>query len=104
MEIDTGGPEAATVEDIGNMTSNVSPMWTKALGCPLRDLQGKSGTELIPVIESAVSHIRHPDNAVEYRKLNPANGWGSHDSAARFLESILKACRNHPKALLRLSY
>ena len=58
MQIDTGGTDPATVEDIGNMTSNVSGMWTLALsGTRLADLEGKAGQECIPLLEAAVSHM-----------------------------------------------
>jgi hypothetical protein len=104
MKIDAGGNEPATVCDIGNYTSNVSPMWMRALGgARLSDLDGRSGRDLIPIFEAAVSHIRNPDNVAAYRAMEPANGWGSHDGAARYLEKILEACRKHPKALLRVS-
>lgn len=104
MVIDTGSDEPACVADIGNMTSNVSPMWTKALGFQLRDLDGKTGYECISPLEHAVSHIRHPENTKAYKEMNPPNGWGNHESAAGYLEAILAACRQHPKATLKLSY
>lgn len=100
LMIDTGGTEPAEIEDIGNMTSNVSCMWTKALGFPLTRLEGKLGDECIGPLEKAVSHIRHPDNAKDYQAMNPSNGWGNHDGAAEYLEDILAACRRHPKAFL----
>jgi hypothetical protein len=105
MEIDTGGEWPSIVEEIGNMTSNVACMWYAALNdTDLRDLEGKTGLELIPILEAAVSHIRHPDNAAKYSAMNPSNGWGNHNGAAEFLEKILAACRLHPKAKLSLSH
>ena len=102
MTIDTGGPDLATVAEIGNCTSNVSGMWLLALGEPLRDLDGRTGAELIPLLERAVSHIRHPSHAAVYRGMEPSNGWGSHEGAARYLERILAACRAHPLARLEI--
>ena len=98
------GLEDCSVEYIGNMTSNVSGMWTLALGFPLRQLEGRTGEECIPNLERAVSHIRHPQNVEAYKKLNPPNGWGNHEYAAEYLEKILAACRRHPKAKLHLSH
>ena len=103
MTIDTGGSELATVHEIGNCTSNVSGMWMLAIGEPLRDLDGRTGAELIPLLERAVSHIQHPDNAAVYRGMEPPNGWGSHEGAALYLECILGACRAHPLARLEIS-
>lgn len=93
-----------TSEEIGNMTSNVSGMWTKALGgVRLRDLDGKTGADLIPLLEAAASHIRHPDNRAAYVAMEPGNGWGSHDGAADCLEKILRACRQNPRATFQVS-
>lgn len=117
MVIDTGGPEPAEVAEIGNMTSNVCGMWWLAIeGRPWTDADwgtwdttglagchGKTGAELIPVLEQAVSHIKHPDHAATYRAMTPENGWGSHFRAAEYLERILAACREHPKATLWIS-
>ena len=109
MQIDTGGEYPATVAEMGNYTSNCSPMWRKAISeatkrnCGLGDLEGKTGAELIPILEAAVSHMRHPANRADYTALNPTNGWGEYASAAKYLEGILTACREHPKAFLHVS-
>jgi hypothetical protein len=109
LEIDTGGAEPATVCDIGNHTHNTHNMWDLALAQGdashgMRTLDGMLALAAIPILEKAVSHIRHPDNAATYKAMNPPNGWGSHDSAAAYLERILAACREHPKARLRMSF
>ncbi len=103
LQVDTGGSEPATVCDVGNMTSNVSRMWTKALGYSLGDLHGKVAGDCIADLERATSHIRHPDNRGEYEAMNPANGWGDHGGAARYLQDVLDACRNHPKTIVYVS-
>jgi hypothetical protein len=115
MVIDTGGEYPATVKEIGNMTSNVSPMWSLALqaaGCKpeqeghrflLSKLEGWSGADAIPVLEKAVAHIYDAANYETYAALNPENGWGDVDSARRYLRNILEACREHPKAKLHFS-
>lgn len=104
MQIDTGGSEPARVCDIGNMTSNVSPMWTKALGFPLRDLQDKTGAECVPHLARALGHIRAPENRADYEAMNPPNGWGNHGHAIAFLQQIADACERHPKAQLHFWY
>lgn len=103
MQIDAGGEWPATVCDIGNMTSNVSGMWAKALGFPLADMEGWDGARCIPALESAVSHIRSPEHRTAYREMEPSNGWGSVEGAAEYLERILAACREYPKAHLHIS-
>ena len=74
MSIDTGGKEPVSVGDSINHTSNTSPMWTKAMGVPLRELDGKTGVEARPILNKGVNEMkRNPD---EYTPMNPENGWG----------------------------
>lgn len=103
------GVEWATVEDIGNMTSNLVGMWRKALtettGEPLglADLEGMSGADAAKLLGPAVTHIRAPEHAGVYARMNPENGWGNHEHAAAYLEKILAACVRHPLAKLHFS-
>ncbi len=103
MEIDTGGREMATVREIGNMTSNVSGMWTKALGFHLCEMQGWAGSECIPHLERALQRMDDPVTLHEYIAKSPSNGWGSPAGARGYLQEILDACRAHPKASLLIS-
>ena len=109
MRIDTGGEYLATVCEIGNMTSNVSPMWRRAISAAtgqemgLADLEGKTGAEIAPILNKALGHICDPANATEYRAMNPSNGWGDVNSAVQYLRAILDACNQHPKAMLYIS-
>jgi len=112
LEIDTGGEYPCTVADIGNMTSNVAPMWDHALnatGTPgrLKDFgdykMGMTGAEAAPLLERAVLHMEDPANHTTYRGMEPDNGWGSYKGALRCLRAILAACKEHPKAQLYFS-
>lgn len=102
MTIDTGGPEPVIVEEIGNMTSNVSPMWTKALGFPLADMESWTGKEVLPHVERALANISNPETRHEYEAMNPENGWGDVAGAAKYLTKIRDACKMHPKATFRI--
>lgn len=102
MEVDAGGPEPVSVTDSINHTSNTYAMWERALGFSLRELNGRMGAECIPLLESAIGHMRDPRNRISYQHMNPANGWGSHDSATAFLEDFLRLCERAPKALVRI--
>ena len=104
MEIDTGGKYRATVADIGNMTSNVSPMWTKAIGRRLSECEGMTGADLAPLLEAAIADMDDPSRRREYEALSPANGWGSVLGARDYLYDILVACREHPKAVFHASH
>jgi hypothetical protein len=100
MRIDTGGKSLACVEDIGGMTYNVTPMFRLAIGGDgLYELEGKTGAEIVARLETAVAHIRAPENRAAYEALNPPNRWGSHEGATEYLAKILAACRAHPKAI-----
>lgn len=103
MQIDTGGEWPACVREIGNMTSNVSGMWTKALGFPLADMEGWTGERATNPLVQAIAAIGDPKTRQEYEALAPSNGWGSVESAEKYLRAILKGCREHPKAHLYIS-
>lgn len=116
LTIDTGGEEPATVHDCGNMTSNVSPMWKHALesigfrgqetndrGTLLSGLEGMKGYEALVYLQPALAHMQDPANLEIYTSMNPSNGWGSVESAIRFLKAIIEGCRKHPRAQLRFS-
>lgn len=103
LVIDTGGPEPATVAELGNYTSNVSPMWAKALAAAgedirLSDTEGRLAADVLPLLIAAVSHMR--ENPDEYRAMNPPNGWGDYEGALRYLVGVAKACELHPKTTL----
>lgn len=88
----------------GNYTSNVSPMWHKALesaGWPggLAQFDGKSGCHAGPPLEWAVEHMKADPDA--YRAMNPENGWGNYEGAMHYLATIAEFCRRYPKATLR---
>jgi hypothetical protein len=104
LKIDTGGAEKATVCDVGNMTSNLSPMWKKAIGQPLSSLSGMGCAEAIEILEPAVADISDPTKAAEYEAMNPENGWGDHPAAVRYLTDLLNACKEHPRATIYVSY
>jgi hypothetical protein len=102
LMIDTGGPESATVAEIGNYTSNVSNMWAMALDMPLADLHEKNAGEAIPILESAIADMNaHPGN---YRAMNPPNGWGNFEGARDYLKKLLHACKENPKAFIYVSH
>jgi len=39
----------------------------------------------------------------KYRKLNPANGWGSYDNLVKVVEDLLNACTDNPDATVEVS-
>jgi len=84
------------VRDVGNMTSNVSGMWELALGGrTLSSLHGLGCDEALPLLNAAISHMAAPENGVEYAKMEPRNGWGSAETAIKYLRDIRAACEDY---------
>lgn len=102
LAIDTGGEHSATVAEVGNYTSNVAPMWRRALGCSLADLHGTPAADAIPVLERAVADMAV--NPGPYKEMEPSNGWGDYDGAFGYLHRLLDLCREHPRTTIEVSY
>ena len=106
LEVDVGGEEPVSLEgafDYWNYTSNVVPMWRKAM--PDTDgLAGLEGMECrLAAIELEVGIARMEADPKAYREMNPANGWGDFDSQLEKLRLLLAACRAAPLAKVAIS-
>jgi hypothetical protein len=88
------GVEDTEAEEIRNVTYNNARIFNKALGCSLRELNGKTAGDMIELIYRAIRDIEK--NKVFYKPLEPGNGWGGVDDALDFLEKLHKGCRKHP--------
>lgn len=104
IDVDTGGPEPHRYypADIGNYTSNVSGMWTKALGYRLADLNERTAGDCTADLQRAVSNME--TNRAEYEAMNPPNGWGDYAGALEYLRELYYACLASPKARIRISH
>jgi hypothetical protein len=90
----------------GNMTSNVSGVWTKA-GAPLRDWNDKTGVEVLPKLQGAIAALSDllPYERKEYEQLVRGDGsWGTADSAREFLIVIRDAICRDPFAKLSVGH
>jgi hypothetical protein len=66
----------------------------------LRDLVGKRGEDIAPVLAAAVEWgIEHFD---ELREQDPPNGWGNAEGAITYLWDIQRMCEAHPHARLAI--
>lgn len=81
---------SVTHEVVCDQTYNLAPMWLKALPFLLctADLGGRNCRDLLPNLRAGLLHII--ENEDDYRKLNPANGWGDFDG---FFEIYLRFVR-----------
>ena len=80
---------------VGDTTYNLGPMYAKALGIPLRALDGMPGRVASVLINEAIRELE--SKPAKFDALNPPNGWGSYESALGFLRALYVACVEHPK-------
>ena len=57
--------------------------------------------ELIDPLTLGIAALKNDPDF--YRRYNPSNGWGTYEGLVDFLESYLQACRDYPKARIRVS-
>lgn len=92
----------STYLDLGNMTSNVAPMWR--IACPSLDglakIDGKTGAEISGSLSAALRFMFKARRELE--KLNPENGWGNFQAAFRYFARITRAAQDHPDAVFRV--
>lgn len=105
LEVDVGGPELAEIDVLPhwNYTSNVAPMWRKAMPETdgLAGLAGMKASEAADHLSRGILRMRaDPDS---YRALNPENGWGDFHSQFLRLEELRDACRRAPRARVGVS-
>ena len=83
-------------------THNVVPMWHKAkIYDELYNNDGKHPKEIVDALRRGLKDMQeYPE---EYKLLNPENGWGSYDTAMKFLSAIIVACEKYPDAIIRIS-
>jgi hypothetical protein len=101
LEADLGGPEPVRLGD-WNYTSNVAPMWRKAMPSTegLAGMEGMTAGVAAEVLRSGISAMeRNPD---PYRALNPSNGWGSFDGQLDALRELLAEFEAAPHAKVRI--
>ena len=105
MSLDTGGEEPELVSLFeGNITHNLTTMASEAglYKCLWRvdENYGKNplAKDIIKPLEEGLAKLKSdPDY---YRTFNPENGWGSYEGLVSFTESVLEACKKHPKSTI----
>jgi hypothetical protein len=94
-----------TVVYDANITHNLGKMAKEAgiyqhLWRP-EELDIKQAKELIPALAEGLLQLKaDPD---KFKKYNSSNGWGLYENFVPFVENYLKACIDHPDALVRVS-
>lgn len=103
LVIDTGGDSPAIVEDIGDMTWNVAPMYYdifQPLPGGIRSLDGMVSIDAIPILKTAIENMKNDPK--KYKEMNPTNGWGNYEDALHYLNEILNRCCEHPKTTIKI--
>ena len=102
MELDTGAPEPYEVQLYsGNITHNLNTMAEEAgiykcLWRPNELWENPTADKLIPHLEAGLLKLKsHPEH---YKQFDASNGWGTYKDFVPFVEEILDACKEHPKA------
>jgi hypothetical protein len=101
--VDPAPNRFTTYLDLGNMTSNVAPMWRRA--CPsldgLADIHGKTGAEISEALGAGLRFMFWQRRKLEL--LAPSNGWGNYPAAFRYFAAITRAANDHPDAIFWVS-
>lgn len=93
-------PEEINAEETGEKRS-IPPSGGSGLLqslCPsVEDRLIKAG-ELTPRLRAGLEKLK--SNPVHFKRFNPENGWGSYEGLVGFVENYLKACEEHPDAIV----
>jgi hypothetical protein len=87
--------------DIGNYTCNVNPMYQKALGISLSELQGKPTREVLDLLDNGIKDMKIYKK--DYEELNPLNGWGDYNGALEYLERLYDGCKKHYRSYININ-
>ena len=91
-------------DDIGlNITHNLTALW-RAVGCydALYMNDGRPSRDILPALERALATLRSAPEG-SYAELMPDNGWGTVESATKFLEDLIAAIARNKGGLVRVS-
>ena len=85
-----------------NVTYNLADMYYKCIDKEkgFKKLDGMNCKEALPIINDAIQDMLN--NAEEYRKLNPSNGWGSYDGLLKVLQEMRTCCENNLDGVINI--
>ncbi len=84
-----------------SLPGGLGPLFAE-LGCPVREWDGKTGVELLPRLQSAVSELTLDRDIGDYRRRHDTDptGWSRVDFALTFLTALRDAFCSEPYATL----
>ncbi len=85
-----------------NVTYNLSKMYYKCIDKEkgFKKLDGMNCKKALPIINNAIQDMLN--NADEYRKLNPENGWGSYEGLLKTLQDMRNCCESNPDGTINV--
>ena len=84
------------------ITHNVAPMWRLAgIYDALYNSNGQRVSDVVETLRAGLAKMEASPE--EYLPLNPPNGWGSYESAKRWLSKLVAACDRFPIAVIESS-
>ena len=86
-----------------NVTYNLADMYYKCIDKEqgFKKLNGMNYKEALPIINNAIQDMLN--NADEYRKLNPKNGWGSYEGLLKVLQDMRACCESNLDGTINVS-
>ena len=85
-----------------NYTSNVSDMWERAIGFPLKFMNAMHGDECVDYLINAVTEMNN--NKELFSRMYPTNGWGDFEGARNVLIKMMSVCLENPSGKFDISY
>ena len=61
----------------------------------------KIAKDIIPILEDGLTKLK--ENPEHYKKFDAENGWGTYEHFVPFVEDVLRACKQYPSAIIRIS-
>ncbi|AYD81596.1 hypothetical protein HYP71_gp102 [Arthrobacter phage KBurrousTX] len=89
--------------ELGNMTSNVAPLWRHAAPQTdgLADIDGKTGGEVAAYLRTSLEHMKA--HRAEYEPLVRGGGsWGTYEHAVEYMTTVVEFAEANPAARFRV--
>jgi len=106
IKVDTGGENSHYINLYNeNITHNLGEMALKAgiyeaLWRP-EEINCSIAGDIVEIVEKGLNDLK--ERPEYFKKFNATNGWGTYKHFIPFVESYLNACKEHPKAEIKVS-
>lgn len=82
-----------------NITYNLAPMWYAIFdgAKQMCDIDTMSGEEAEPYLKIGLRRLKKKPE--KFIALNPANGWGTYEDFVKYIENLIKLCKEYPDGI-----